>query len=168
MSEQIREAPSEAKARAVARPIPEEEPVITAIFPWRRGGIVEGWGVDLLLCVATEMYEVFVAGERGWKEVRTGKIVKSRREAKQRYMYHFPQVTLSKREYLVRGQLMRRSRYILGPSVRVSKQATELRSSPRISHWNGNGSKHLISRPSRPASGVGTRIHSARRSCAFT
>ena len=41
MSEQIREAPSEAKARAVARPMPEEEPVITAILLWRRGGIVE-------------------------------------------------------------------------------------------------------------------------------
>jgi len=47
MSEQIREAPSEAKARAVARPIPEEEPVITAILFCRRGGIVESVVVDV-------------------------------------------------------------------------------------------------------------------------
>jgi len=47
MSEQIREAPSEAKARAVARPMPEEEPVITAILFWRRGGIVESVVVDV-------------------------------------------------------------------------------------------------------------------------
>ena len=47
MSEQIREAPSEAKARAVARPMPEEEPVITAILLWRRGGILRVVVVEL-------------------------------------------------------------------------------------------------------------------------
>jgi hypothetical protein len=49
MSEQTRDAPSAAKARAVARPIPEEEPVITAILFWRRGSIVGG-------CWMSEMF----------------------------------------------------------------------------------------------------------------
>lgn len=41
-SEQIIVAPSEAKARAMARPMPEEEPVIMEILFWRRPGMVVG------------------------------------------------------------------------------------------------------------------------------
>lgn len=69
MSEQMSEAPSDAKARAVARPIPEEEPVITAILLARRGGI--------LSMIVVELYGVglrFVGGDLGclcllWDEV---------------------------------------------------------------------------------------------------
>jgi hypothetical protein len=39
-SERRREAPSEAKARAMARPMPDEEPVIMATLEVRRPGML--------------------------------------------------------------------------------------------------------------------------------